>query len=154
MSELEKLLNEEKGLVVRFLDALRKEQAALVDGDAAVLRPISDAKLKLVEQLNHIEVSRSNLTSLPGSIAGKNGMLQWLDQHPEEKNCRALWLKIMSLARVARQMHAMNGELISMHLAKTSEALSILVQKQKDVSLYGSNGQSDNGTGSRIVDSA
>jgi flagella synthesis protein FlgN len=154
MSELEKLLGEEKGLVVRFLDTLRKEQAALVEGDAAALKPISEAKLLLVEQLNHAELSRSSLTALPNGEAGKNGMLQWFNQHPEENASKALWLKIISLARVARQMHAMNGELIAMHLAKTSEALAILVQKQKDVALYGSDGQSENGTGSRIVDSA
>lgn len=154
MSELEKLLGEEKALVVRFLETLRKEQAALVEGDAAALKPISEAKLALVEQLNHAELSRSRLTALPNGEAGKNGMLQWLNQHPEERPSKALWLKIISLARVARQMHAMNGELIAMHLAKTSEALAILLQKQKDVALYGSDGQSENGTGSRIVDSA
>lgn len=154
MSELEKLLGEEKGLVVRFLDTLRKEQAALIEGDAAALKPLSDSKLALVEQLNRVELSRSSLTAIPSGGTGMHGMLQWLDRHPEESASRALWLKIISLARVARQMHAMNGELIAMHLAKTNEALAILVQKQKDVSLYSSDGQSASGTGSRIVDSA
>lgn len=151
MSELAKLLTEEKDLVVQFLDALRKEQAALIEADANALKPICESKLGLVSQLNRVEASRIALINLP---PGKESMLQWLAQHPEEGNARTLWLKIVSLARVARQMHQMNGELITMHLAKTNEALSILIQKQKDVALYGSDGHSSTGTGSRIVDLA
>ena len=48
----------------------------------------------------------------------------------------------------------MNGELIAMHLARTSEALDILTQRQNKASLYGSDGQAAGGSGSRIVDSA
>ena len=151
MSELEKTLFEEKELVVRFLDALRKEQAALVDGDADSLKPISEIKLRLVAQLNAAEAGRASLIPLASE---KTGMMRWFSEHPEENNARALWLKIISLARVARQMHKMNGELLALHLAKTNEALSILIQRQKDVALYGSDGQSSTGTGSRIVDLA
>jgi flagellar biosynthesis protein FlgN len=151
MTALERLLTEEKDLVVRFLDTLRKEQAALVEADVGTLQPLSDRKLGLIDQLNRVEASRIALISLP---PGKDSMLQWLTQHPEESGVRALWLKIISLARVARQMHQMNGELIAMHLAKTNEALSVLIQKQKDVALYSSDGQSSTGTGSRIVDLA
>lgn len=151
MSDLENLLAKEKELVVRFLDALRQEQAALVEGNAEALKPIGETKLHLVGELNGIEAERATLLPL---TAEKGGMMQWLKQHPNESNARNLWLKIMSLSRVARQMHEMNGELITLHLAKTNEALAILTQRQRDVALYGSDGQSSGGTGSRIVDLA
>lgn len=151
MSALEKLLTEEKDLVVHFLDVLRKEQAALVEADAGILQMLGDKKLGLIDRLNQVEAGRIALITLP---PGKDSMLHWLTQHPEESGARALWLKIISLARVARQMHQMNGELIAMHLAKTNEALSVLIQKQKDIALYSSDGQSFTGTGSRIVDLA
>lgn len=154
MSRLHILLADEKELVSRFLNMLREEQSLLVSGDADSLHAIGLGKLELVELLNRAEASRTDFLSAETPSGKKPEMTEWLKQHPTEKFARQLWSDILELAREARQLHTLNGELINSHLARTAEAIAILTQRQKDQALYGSNGQAAAGTGSRIVDSA
>ena len=51
-------------------------------------------------------------------------------------------------------MHLENQELLNKRLATTEAALDILMQRQKDTAVYGSDGQTTSLSGSRIVDSA
>lgn len=154
MSELQQLLEAEKGLVTRFLGLLREEQSALVEGLAETLSVLNQTKLELIDTLNTAEAARGAFIAASSTGNGKAEMKAWLLRHPAEKSARLLWEEILDLAREARQLHEMNGELIAMHLSKTSEAIDILTQRQKEAALYGSNGQAASGTGSRIVDSA
>lgn len=154
MSRLKQLLEEEKGLVTRFLDVLREEQSALVEGLAETLSGLSQTKLELVNALNAAEAARGAIIAASTAGNGKAEMKAWLLRHPAERAASLLWEDILGLAQEARQLHEMNGELIAMHLSKTTEAIDILTQRQKEAALYGSNGQAASGTGSRIVDSA
>lgn len=154
MSQLQRALTEETALLRRFIDVLHEEQSLLVAGDADALAGINAAKLELVDLLNAAERGRLGLLGLTPSQAGQQDMNNWLQQHPAESAALQLWRALISLAREAREIHNINGELIAMHLANTSEALDILTQRQNDSALYGSNGQAAPGSGSRIVDSA
>lgn len=144
------LLAAEKTLVARFLDLLRQEQALLVCGEADSLRAVGQAKLDLVDQLNRAEAARIDFLSNEKTAT----MADWLKLLPTESPLREQWSDILELAREAKRLHILNGELINSHLARTSEAIAILTQRQKNEALYGSNGQTETGTGSRIVDSA
>jgi len=153
MTPLQRALTDETALLRRFIDVLREEQSLLVAGQADALAGINAAKLELVDLLNAAERGRVGLIHLaPGS--GQQEMAEWLRQHPAESAAQQLWQALISLAREAREVHNINGELIAMHLANTSEALDILTQRQNESALYGSNGQASLGSGSRIVDSA
>jgi len=81
-------------------------------------------------------------------------MRTWLLAHPQEGEAGKLWDDILALAEEAKRLHTLNGELIALHLRKTTEAIDILSQRQRDKPLYGSDGQSTGGSGNRIVDSA
>lgn len=149
------LLAAEKTLVARFLDLLRQEQALLVCGEADSLRAVGQAKLDLVDQLNRAEAARIDFLSNEKTASMKQpSMADWLKLLPTESPLREQWSDILELAREAKRLHILNGELINSHLARTSEAIAILTQRQKNEALYGSNGQTETGTGSRIVDSA
>ena len=150
MSQLRSLLETEKAAIEAFVALLREEQEALIAGQADVLETIGSRKLELVEQLNAIEARRQAMNGISTSQA----MQAWLQGQPEEYYSLALWDGIIDLARTAKALHATNGELVAMHLAKTAEAIDVLTQRQKEATLYGPNGQAASGSGSRIVDSA
>jgi flagella synthesis protein FlgN len=154
MSQLQRALTDETALLRRFIDVLREEQSLLVAGEADALAGINAAKLELVDLLNAAEHGRLRLLGLAPSQSGQQDMNNWLHQHPEESAAQKLWQALISLAREAREIHNINGELIAMHLANTTEALDILTQRQNESALYGSDGQAAPGSGSRIVDSA
>lgn len=154
MSALIDLLREEKSFVEQFLVLLTEEQAALTEGNADALAPINEKKSRLVVSLNELESLRTQITQLPGSQGGKEGMARWFSAHPDEKAASALWDELLSLATEARTLHELNGKLLSMQLENTGNALAALIQRPQGVMLYGSDGQTTSGGTARIFDSA
>lgn len=154
MSQLHRALLDETALLRRFIEILREEQSLLTSGQADALAEVGAAKLDLVEKLNASEQARLRLLGLTPAQSSRQDMAEWLRRNPAESAAWQAWEQLITLAREAREIHAMNGELIAMHLARTSEALDILTQRQREASLYGSDGQAATGSGSRIVDSA
>ena len=153
MSSLLNLLQDEKKLVKLFLECLRNEQAALVAAEVERLGILGQQKLGLIDKLNDIESRRLSLIGHHNPL-DKSAMHDWFAAHPEDSAAEAIWSEILSLARDARRLHQMNGELIRMHLEKTQEAIAVLTLRQKEVGLYGSDGQASSASGSRLVDSA
>lgn len=154
MTPLAGVLTRETELVSRFILILKQEQEALKSGKPEALAEINGEKINLVDQLNQLGANRSQLTGLPGAPSDQTSMTAWLAQHPQEKKSAALWHALIDLAREAKELHELNGQLIGIHLKQTSAALAVLTQRQQEHTLYGSNGQSSLFTGSRIVDSA
>lgn len=154
MSQLHRALLDETALLRRFIEVLREEQSLLTSGQTDALAEVGATKLDLVEKLNASEQARFRLLGLTPAQSSRQDMAEWLRRNPAESAARQSWEQLITLAREAREIHAMNGELIAMHLARTSEALDILTQRQSEASLYGSDGQAATGSGSRIVDSA
>lgn len=153
MFSLRELLQQEKELLERFIACLHEEAAALKEIRPEALDGIGQTKLALTSELNAVEHRRSALTAVPAA-GGRAAMQQWFLRHPQEAAAAALWNEILALATEAKRLHNLNGELIAMHLGKTSEAIEILTRRLSDKPLYGSDGQSTGSSGSRIVDSA
>jgi len=152
MTEIAALLKREAELVVRFRNTLLREQEALRSGISEGLAELSSEKLSLVESLNSAGVERARaLFSSDDSMVDMNA---WFSTHPQERESALLWNELLDVAREARTINELNGNLINSLHQKTSEALSILMQGQADRSLYSSNGQASLSTGSRIIDSA
>lgn len=149
MSPLACALQHEIDLASRFLAVLEREQQALSAADVSHLETINSEKSELVGLLNSASQDRERLT---GPISGS--FTQWLKENSQDAEVAPLWKKLSAVARQAKQTHELNGKLIAMHLARTSDALAILTNRQQQNSLYGSDGQAFQNTGSRIVDSA
>ena len=152
MSLAAKLLKREAELVVRFRDTLLREQQILRNGTTEGLAEISAEKLSLVDSLNIAGAERAR--TLSSSDNDLIDMQSWFAARPAEREAAELWKILLGTAREARDLNALNGNLIQVLHQKTSDALSILTQGKVDQSLYSSNGQTSQSTGSRIIDSA
>lgn len=154
MSALIALLHKENELIARFLDLLKEEQEVLRAARPDALGDVVARKLPLIEALNAVESERAVLI---GSQAGKTTraeMSAWLEKQPQAAELAALWQTILMQAQAAKALHLENSELLNKRLASTEAALDILMQRQKDTAVYGSDGQTSGISGSRIVDSA
>ena len=150
MSEIAAITEREIALISRFVALLKDEQNALKCADASALPEISAAKIGLVEQLNLLEAERRAALG----IVGRAAMAVWLANNPNDQTAAVNWEKLLNLAQEAKQLHELNAQLVGMHLQQTSEALVILTRQAEQHTLYGSNGQAAQVSGSRIVDSA
>lgn len=149
MSPLSAALQREIDIASRFLSVLEREQEALSASNMLPLEQINGEKAELIGLLNSASQEREQFT---GPISGS--LAQWLKENSQDAEAAILWEKLSAVARQAKQTHELNGKLIAMHLSRTSEALAILTHRQQHNSLYGSDGQAFQTTGSRIVDSA
>ena len=153
MSALSDILGRETDLVSQFIDVLRQEEAALASAKTDDLDAINTKKLVLVELLNQTGKERS-LLIFGEESASRAQTAAWLSENPIEQKARKLWGELIDQASEAKRLHELNGELLSLMLRKTSDALAVLTRRQQDQALYGSNGHASPATGSRIVDSA
>lgn len=154
MSTLARITAQEISLLSDFIGLLKHEQEALKQAEAMALPEITERKTRLVEQLNTLEGERGRFLSLKAGENIKTAMTRWLDQNPGDKNAAVDWKKMMFLAREAKQLHEQNGQLIKIHLQQTGELLAVLIRQSPQNTLYGSDGQAWQSSGSRIVDSA
>lgn len=152
MSIASKLLKREAELVLRFRDLLLREQQILRSGKSDELAELNAIKLTLVNDLNVVGAERAS--ALSSTEKETVDMQAWILAHPQEHEAAGLWKRVLDIAREARYINEQNGHLIHILHQKTSDALSILTQGKAEQSLYGSNGQAFNSTGSRIIDSA
>lgn len=154
MSGITAITEREITLISRFVALLTEEQDLLKRGDAAALPRIATAKGPLVDQLNALESERRAALGISGEQKTREAMEAWLAAHPAEQTAAAHWARLLELAQEAKQLHELNAGLVGMHLQQTAEALAILTRKAEQNTLYGSNGQTAQISGSRIVDSA
>jgi flagella synthesis protein FlgN len=154
MHKLAAIAARETAQLTDFIALLKLEQDALKRADAGALPAISEQKLRLVEALNAIEKERSTALGADTGEHAHSAMTRWLAANPEQKNIAAGWKNLMDLAREAKQLHELNGQLIKIHLQQTGELLAALTQQYQKNTLYGSDGQASSTSGSRIVDSA
>jgi len=151
---IDPLLDKELAAVEAFLKLLQEEHKVLEHGPPERLHSLGEQKIQLVDTLNALEVQREQLLDgIPGDTPTKR-MDAWLTAKAGRSASRSKWEKLLEQAREARNMHRLNAELVNSLLRRTGDAISILTQRQKEVSLYGSDGQAADVTGSRIVDSA
>lgn len=154
MSTVAEILEREVELISRFITALNEEQACLTAATPTALPNIGATKTSLVEQLNRLESERMAAIGLPGNPSDRPTMESWLSRNEHDANATVAWKKLLILAREAKTLHELNGQLVDVHLRNTAEILGILTQEAKQSGLYGASGQAVPATGSRIVDSA
>ena len=154
MSDVAAITEREIALISSFIACLNEEQECLKRADASSLPEISAAKIELVDQLNALEIERRSALGIASDTNTREAMAQWLKTHIEAQTAAVNWENLLNLAREAKQLHELNARLVDIHLQQTSEALTILTRQADQHTLYGSNGQAAQNSGSRIVDSA
>lgn len=151
---IERLLEQEIAQLGRFIQLLEREQEALKHADPAPLAMIEQEKTAVVEALNTLSAARLACITRKTDANDKETMLAWLQTQAPNAPASQHWQRLTEQARTAQRLNALNAQLVSQHLARTSQALSILDRSRTSAPLYGSDGQATHYTGSRIVDSA
>lgn len=148
------LLGRESVLVQEFIDVLLAEQEFLKAGDVASLEAITAKKTGLAAKLNAADQERSRLLREAGLSNDKSGIRRWLARHPSDRAVAAEWAKLMRLANQAQEMNNLNGQLISMRMQATHQALAALTWQPQRSTLYSRDGHSAPKAGNRIIDAA
>lgn len=153
MSQVVALLSKELELLDGFVALLEKEQDALKQGVTDSLQTLALQKNQLILAINNLD---DELRQIVGDISTgtKPGVSDWPIPHEERTAASPIWQLLLEKAKRAKQLNALNAQLVDMHLRSTKELLSSLIPRADAGPLYGSNGQANGNTGSRIIDSA
>jgi flagellar biosynthesis protein FlgN len=151
LSGISSLLTEEFALLRDFVSALKSEQELLVGGEIDRLTPILDEKGRLAADLGQRIERRNQALASAGLETDKAGMEAWLAGQTAAARAatRATWEAILTLAREARLLNEINGNLIKTRMQHNQQALSVLQAASNQVLLYGRDGQKLPGSGGR-----
>jgi len=153
MSNVVALLNRESELLGEFILLLENEQDALKQGLTGSLPALAEQKKQTIDALNSLDTElRQNVWNI--ATDAKTAVSDWAISQDERNQASPLWHSLLEKARRAKQLNALNAQLVDMHLRNTRELLSSLIPAADAGPLYGSNGQANGNTGSRIIDSA
>ena len=145
------ILQEEEGALRAFLDLLKREEAALVDGDVDTLQSLAVEKSASFARLNDIGLRRHQLIGQAGFAIGTAGIAAWLDAQSESATMHRVWSELLNLAHKVRGLNRSNGQLITSHLLHTQQALAVLLTASNDGALYGPDGQTHASAGRRTL---
>jgi len=145
------LLREEEGALRVFLDLLRHERQALLDGDAETLQEITSGKSAASQRLDQIEKRRKDLQAEAGVAPGKAGFETWLAQQAGSSSLHSAWQSLLRLAEQARDLNLGNGGLIALRMQHNQQALAVLLGSGEQTALYGADGQTRTGGAGRSL---
>lgn len=154
MPKFAALTEQEIELISHLLSRLEEEHEALKRADVSSLSALGEQKLKLIGQLNTLESARASALGCKTGEDVRAAMEDWIARHPDQQLVAGNWKKLLELARQAKQLHELNAQLVNMLLQQTNEMLAVLTRPQQQNTLYGSDGQASQASGSRLVDSA
>lgn len=154
MLDLLRTLQTEADAVARFADLLRQEQDTLATGDVDALTPLIEQKNSVAAELTAFAQQRNALLAAEGLKPDRTGIEAWCALHPANTNVSAAWSRIMLLARDARELNRVNGELIQIRMQHNAQGLEALLGASRSLELYGPDGQPSAHSGRRINDAA
>ncbi|MDR1163327.1 MAG: flagellar protein FlgN [Candidatus Accumulibacter sp.] len=140
--------------VRRFVGLLRAENQALSDDDTDRLPTLAAEKEELAVHLKQLTEQRDAELRLLGHTADSKGVIKWCAEHPAEVGVGDAWAAILADAREAKELNALNGELIKARIDHSAKALEILRHGDDPLELYGPDGQSKKHGLKRINDAA
>lgn len=149
-----RLLADELVCLRQFVDLLKEEQAALIDGKADNLPDITERKAALATRLTEGAKQREATQSHLGLAPGRTGMEAWLKSEPSGSASRRHWIELLPLAAEAKTLNELNGKLIGTRLQYNQQALAALMGATELAMTYGPDGHTQVSGGSRSRGSA
>ena len=138
MRELETEINTLRA----FIEILKEEENALVEGRIEKVDLLASDKSRLIEELIKLDGHRNEYLQKQGLILEKNSINAWLTkQHSDQSEVKILWDELLDLAKIAQQLNHSNGLVITTQLQHNQRAFSALHCAAGNVSLYGPQGQ-------------
>ena len=138
-------LKDEKGIFQAFIEILRKEENALVEGKIEAIDFLASDKSRLIEELILFDENRTDYLKKQGLNLEKKSIDAWLvgqiEQHSDLLEVKNLWNELLDLAKLAQQLNHSNGLMISTQLQHNQRTFAALHCAAGNVSLYGPKGQ-------------
>ncbi|SEM75910.1 flagella synthesis protein FlgN [Nitrosomonas marina] len=134
------IIDSEICTVKNFIEVLKKEEDALIQGRIDELDMLVSDKSRLAEKLEDLSDQRLRYLSISGCSPDKSGMQSWLAKQPK-KELTASWFQLIELAKSAQQINQTNGKVISTRLQHAQRAHLSLQSAAGNISLYGPKGQ-------------
>ncbi len=120
------VLNEQIQCAEAMLNALGRENEALIDGDADRLNAASADKARLVERLDSLEAERRDLTAAIEATMGA-------EQPDEDPSVAPKWHALLELITECKQRNQRNGALVKTRSDQVRTALKVLRGGDPDV---------------------
>ena len=140
-----KELETEKNIFQAFIEILKKEENALIEGKIEDIDYLASDKSRLIEELIQFDEDRNEYLKKQGLILEKNSIDNWLTeltkQHSSLSEIKILWNELLNLAKIAQQLNYSNGLMISSQLQHNQRAFAALHCAAGNVSLSGPKGQ-------------
>lgn len=144
----------EADVVLKFVELLKREQATLGQGDIDGLTLLIEEKDDVAAKLGALGEQRNAALAAQGLQADRDGIEAWLERHPADTRVRNAWSRILPLAREARELNRVNGQLIQIRMQHNTQALDSLLGASRRLQLYGPDGQTTAHSSRRINDVA
>lgn len=141
-SNFASVLETERDTLKKFIEILKKEEDALVQGKIEEIDNLASDKSHLIEKLMQINDHRNEYFKDQGLSSDKDNINNWLkEQRPDQSEVQILWNELLALAKIAQKTSHSNGLIISTHLQHNQRAFAALHCAAGNVSLYGPKGQ-------------
>ncbi|SFE52405.1 flagella synthesis protein FlgN [Nitrosomonas sp. Nm166] len=135
-------LETEKSTLRAFIEILKKEENALIQGIIEEIDHLASDKSHLVERLLKLDEHRNEHFYNQGLPPGRNCVSTWLkQQYPNQPEIQIAWNELLELARIAQKFNQSNGLVISAYLQHNQQAFAALQCATGNISLYNPKGQ-------------
>ena len=135
-------LETEKVTLEAFIEILKKEENALVQGKIEEIDYLASDKSRLIERLIQLDNHRNEYFQNQGLTLEKNSISTWFTEHyASQCKVQILWNELLELVKIAQPLNYSNGLIISAHLQHNQRAFAALHCAAGNVSLYGPKGQ-------------
>lgn len=147
MQNITEILGHQHDSIVRLLETLKDEQAALTGNNLPALEAATAAKqtcLTDIEQFFHLQ---TRLVEAAGFALDDRGMSAYLRQcDPQERlGLELRWRQIKELFGRCREQNLLNGRVVTINHRQTQRAISILRgDGLNNDACYGPRGQTNN----------
>lgn len=135
----------ELAAVGAFLEILRREQEALIEGKIEQLEVLASDKAQMAGQLAELAARRNRGLASRSLDPGRERMEACL----ADAKAAGAWRDLQGLVQAARQLNRTNGEMIEVRLQHNQQAIAALQGAAGAVSLYGPKGKTLGFSGGR-----
>ena len=149
-ASLTALLEEEHGGTAQLLSLLRREQVALIDGEAGEIAALAAEKAVLIACINGVVARRAACVAPTGFSADPAGMEHLFSAHADlARCCYPIWSKVLESWLCARNESRLNDAIAKLYQMRTERALGVLRQAAGLAGTYGSDGRVQNSSSGR-----
>ncbi len=131
-------LAQEQALAAQLLEALGREEAALLDNDAEALSQATHGKSQLIASFVALHQQLRRLLGQAGLPEQDSSMASWVERQGDA-SLQAQWQALLDCARRAQELNRTNGLLIQRLSVRNQAALAAL-RGRDESTLYGQGG--------------